>query len=84
MIILQAGNKMAGMWSKAPPKRKQPASAPAAAAQAAGDADAALRAAQQVPPYVLTAVVQNVHPRHVPVCAPFFAQTDWAGSCEAG
>jgi hypothetical protein len=40
---------MAGMWSKAPPKRKQPA-APAAQATAAvgGDADAALRAAQQV------------------------------------
>jgi hypothetical protein len=39
---------MAGMWSKAPPKRKQPASAPAAAAAVHGDADAALRAAQQV------------------------------------
>jgi hypothetical protein len=44
---------MAGMWSKAPPKRKQPASAPAAAA-VHGDADAALRAAQQVLPHLLS------------------------------
>lgn len=67
---------MAGMWSKAPPKRKQPASAPAAA-QVAGDADAALRAAQQVLPCVLTA--GTIAPR-ASLCSCVRPQTDRAAS----